>query len=99
MLITPKQTQRKNRQADQCHQLQMDGTPVRSPQAARFISLPTALFFKLYLFCSTVYTRSTCGIQAVGTTVIIHIRVSEDLAIAYVDQKTSLLSCQETDRK
>ncbi len=63
------------------------------------LSLPTALFFKLYLFCSTVYIRSTCGIQAVGTTVIIHVRVSEDLAIADVDQKTSLPSCQETDRK
>lgn len=69
------------------------------PRLPVLLSLPTALFFKLYLFCSTVYTRSTCGIQAVGTTVIIHIRVSEDLAIAYVDQKTSLPNCQETDRK
>lgn len=44
--------------------------------------LLTGLFFKLYLFCSTVYIRPTCGIQAVGTTVIFHIHVNEDLAIA-----------------
>jgi len=51
--------------------------------------LLTGLFFNLYLFCSTVYIRSTCGIQAVGTTVIFHIHINEDLAIL-IDQTFQL---------
>lgn len=79
VLITPKQTYRGR--TDRLINGWMAHLFVH-PRLSILLSLLTGLFFKLYLFCSTVYTRSTWGIQAVGTTVIFHIRVNEDLAIA-----------------